>query len=675
MKKITLALLTVIALSKPVFSQATFTVTAPQYNGDWAALVGPNGFSSPSVASPTLTYAHNRACYLVTQAELARMALTNSVVTDFGFDIYRPGSAAIPGTFTLYLENTSDVVYSKGTNFATIITGMATHYSSNLTIPAGSQNATTTVNMPLSSSFSYTGGGIYVAYEWLAAAANSTNYVRYMTHNDSPLNQGANAVAPVAGPAPATLTLDVRRPQMRFKAINTATNDISIVSITAPGFVSKLMTPGHPATAIIRNNSINALTSVSVNLSATGANVANHVAVVPNIAAGATANVVFPGYASTASGISTLVVSASTDQFADNDFSIEWQQISGCTDYANHFSTLLASSFSDGAYGYGSQAILATKLTSTGAANVTGIKFASSNQPLNPPTAPTASVCGVLLDAGGTILATTNTLGITAANFGTYLNLKFTPAYSLTAGADYYYGIAQLVPSSYPFATAEVPADWSLNLYHTVNIAGGAIGAPQNHMGYVGMIAVLSFTDTEISASPSRTLVCKQDAANSVTLTAGGGALTTFTWTGGGLTAPQNSAAVLAVSPVVTSTAGGVVVYNVSGTHGPSGCKSASVAITVSVSTCTGLSSNSSNGFDIRLFPNPSVNGKSTITGLVGTNVLTVFNTLGQVVLTQTVSGESTSIDLSGQPSGNYLVKITDTSDNQSRTIKIINQN
>ncbi|MEO6302737.1 MAG: T9SS type A sorting domain-containing protein [Bacteroidia bacterium] len=75
----------------------------------------------------------------------------------------------------------------------------------------------------------------------------------------------------------------------------------------------------------------------------------------------------------------------------------------------------------------------------------------------------------------------------------------------------------------------------------------------------------------------------------------------------------------------------------------------------------------------ISVFPNPTINGKATIAGLEGTNTVTVYNMLGQTVLTLTSDKETVSIDLVNQPMGNYLVKVTD-SNKASKTVKIINQ-
>ncbi|MDP1800290.1 MAG: T9SS type A sorting domain-containing protein [Bacteroidota bacterium] len=75
----------------------------------------------------------------------------------------------------------------------------------------------------------------------------------------------------------------------------------------------------------------------------------------------------------------------------------------------------------------------------------------------------------------------------------------------------------------------------------------------------------------------------------------------------------------------------------------------------------------------VAVYPNPTVNGKTTIAGLEGTNTVTVYNMLGQSVLTLTSDREVVSIDLSSQPLGNYLVRVTD-SNKATKTVKIINQ-
>ncbi len=655
MKKITFALLLALGFSKPASSQAVYAVQAPEYDGgSFSAYLGPAG---------TSTNNYQRGCYLITQAELTRMIATNSVITNFGFDFYRPASTSVTGQFTLYLQNTTDLTYNKGTAYPALLTGMSTNYTGNMTLTGSTAASTAAVSMALSNTFTWTGGGIYVAWDWYAATSTATAPARYLGNYDPTTPMGVHGSAGSAGPAPTTLVTDVTRPVMRFSAVNTATNEVGVTRLEAPGLVSKLMNPGHTVSAQIRNNSSVTLSNVPVTLGVSGANTFNNTQTVSSIAPGATANVVFTPFVPTANGLNNMTVTVAADQYTNNN-SFAWTQTVTCSDYGNN-PAFAASTFSSGSYGYGGQAIIATPFTPPSSCSLTTIKFASSSA-----TAAT-SVCGVLIDgATGGIIAMTNTVNLTGANFGTFNNLKFTPPEILTGGTQYYLGVAQLVGSTFPFGTSSVPADYNLNLYFTVPIAGGSIGAAQNQMGYLGIQAVLGFTDTEISVSASKTVVCKQDGPASVTLTALSSGLDTYTWTPG--TGLGNGSSAV-VSPTVPG-ASGSVNYNVTGTDTQSGCKSTLTSITVSVSSCNALATNNSNGFNINVYPNPTANGKSTITGLVGTNVITVMNTLGQVVARFSVSEETTSIDLSNQPSGNYLVKITDSS-NESRVVKVINQN
>src|SRR5688572_21548009 len=142
MRKITLVLLAIFAFSMSGFSQATFTVETPTYDGSYWALAGPSGLTNSGT-----TYAVHKACWLLTQTEVARLVQTNSVVTEFGFSLRRAGNVTAAGNFTLYLENTSDIAYSKGTNFTTIAAGMSTNYVGAMTLPASATQATNMVNV------------------------------------------------------------------------------------------------------------------------------------------------------------------------------------------------------------------------------------------------------------------------------------------------------------------------------------------------------------------------------------------------------------------------------------------------------------------------------------------------------------------------------------------------
>ncbi|MES2680535.1 MAG: T9SS type A sorting domain-containing protein [Bacteroidota bacterium] len=90
-------------------------------------------------------------------------------------------------------------------------------------------------------------------------------------------------------------------------------------------------------------------------------------------------------------------------------------------------------------------------------------------------------------------------------------------------------------------------------------------------------------------------------------------------------------------------------------------------------STATGISS--VGGFEnLSVYPNPTVNGKTTISGLNGSNTILIYDMLGQLVSTQVVDKEVASIDLLNKPNGNYIAKIINAGNN-IKVVKIINQN
>jgi hypothetical protein len=650
MKKICLFLLAIICSSGSIFSQANYVVQAPLYDGSSTRISAPSGLSSQGY-----TQYYQRSVFLVTQSELGLMALTNSVIAGFGFDMrFGTSAMSVAGSFTVYLQNTTDVTYNKGLNFTSALSGMSQCYAGNMTIPR--TTGYTTMGVNLANTFTYTGGGIYVAYDW-ATPGPYDNVGAWTLANSSNLTTGGATCEGPTLPALATMTTTAFRPVFRFSAGNIATNDVAVTGLTAPGTISKLENTPELITAVVKNQSAGTLSNINVTLNIAGANSFNNVQTIPSLASGGTTIVNFAGFSPATSGINTVVAVVAADQNTLNN-GMAWTQSVTCAEIGNN-PPGSAATFSDNSLGTSGSGIISTRYTIAATCSLNAIKLAVANTTINIG----QQVYGVLLDATGNIIATSNTLTLSGAMLGTYQNFNFSPPQALSGGSDYFLGIAIPAGPAYPCGTTVFDPYTSAPGYFFFGINGGN-GVTLNY-GYIGIQAILGFSNTTISASASQTIVCKNDGPGTVTLTASG--LTTFTWSPGG------QGATIVVTPTVPG-ASGTANYNVTGTDGPSGCRSNATSITVSVSACTGLASNTSNGFDLKLYPNPAIAGKSTITGLVGVNSITVYNILGQAVLTKHVTEESTTLDLSNQPSGNYVVKITD-SNNESRSIKIINQN
>lgn len=76
----------------------------------------------------------------------------------------------------------------------------------------------------------------------------------------------------------------------------------------------------------------------------------------------------------------------------------------------------------------------------------------------------------------------------------------------------------------------------------------------------------------------------------------------------------------------------------------------------------------------LNFYPNPVVNGQTTITGLTGRNTILVYDVLGQLVTTKVSEDASAIIDLSKEANGTYVVKISNTN-NQIKVAKLLKQN
>jgi hypothetical protein len=112
-------------------------------------------------------------------------------------------------------------------------------------------------------------------------------------------------------------------------------------------------------------------------------------------------------------------------------------------------------------------------------------------------------------------------------------------------------------------------------------------------------------------------------------------------------------------------------VYNVVGTNTTTGCQ-ASQNVTITVSLCTGLSSESEDLNDLVIMPNPN-NGEFIVSlNNKLTKNVTVFDLMGRQILQIESDNDKIFVDITSFASGIYYVKVQ--SETSFKVIKIVKE-
>lgn len=579
-KKITIQLLAFFCLT--ISAQTTSFYEAPQFDNGTSANRAPNG---------TVGHAYMRACALVLQSELTNIP-ANTLITDFGFTV-NSGVVGTPvaGNFTLYIENTTDVTYLKGTNYPTAIATMSVAHNGTMSIPVSATS--TSITVTLSSPFLYTGGGLYVAYDWYSPGPYSTTAAVYRC-NYLGLNPGCATGAGAA--APVTLTNTNFRPCFLFGSANTFSNDIQYIGFeSAPGRVAAMFNTPHTISAVIKNSSNITQNNIPVSLNVTGSNIFTDTQTITALAAGASSIVSFSAFNPTVIGTNTINVSVPSDQNNANNSGDYIQQVT-CNEWAQNPAV---GNYSANSVGWNTgSGIIACTYTNPVTSTLTSMRGAISN---NAPSVGNQS-WGVLLNATGAIVATTNTITITAGMLSTFQTYTFTSPQNLAPNTLYYLGFAQPANTVgyFPAGTSTV-SYLSNNFYYTTTLAGGVFTPLGQNLGYFGIEGI--FAPSINMTAASQTINC----GSSATLTASGA--NTYSWN----TATTSSSII--VSPLTSTN------YVVTGTD-LIGC-TMSKTVSVNVTPISVVIASSSPSICAGESATLTASGASSFSWTIGTNTLT----------------------------------------------------
>lgn len=170
----------------------------------------------------------SRSVFLITQAEMTAAGFVNgNGINALSFFYSVAQDIATTGNMIVYMQNTADATNTKSTTWGTAITGMTTASNASLTLP----NTAGSLFVPFSggSAFTYTGGGLYIAFDYqnlLNPVATIPNTVLCNTALTNGL-KGAMS-APASTVAPTTIVASSFRPIIKLGKPSTCSMPINL---------------------------------------------------------------------------------------------------------------------------------------------------------------------------------------------------------------------------------------------------------------------------------------------------------------------------------------------------------------------------------------------------------------------------------------------------------------
>ncbi len=460
-------------------------------------VVAPAGASTTGLRAPNGTTAHTtmRGVIIVTAAELAAIP-GGTTLTKLGF-VLTAGTTA-SGNIQMYLENTADVTNLKSTTWATAISTMTSVYNGAYAIPSAAGN----VDLTLTTPFVYTGGSIYVAYDYLGTTFGAVGAI-YSAN--STLAGGWKGDVSATTTPPATITLSSAfRPNIRFSFTNPFTNELNVSGVAGEtGIFNNTIKTTQTVTSVIANTSQGDLTNVPVTLAVTGANPYTVTQTIPTITSGGTSTLLFTNVPTGTLGAQTLTVSIPSDENNTNNSRTFTQQVQCDTiSYAQ-------SPVQSGGVGFNTGAgLIANKFTIPNTIQ-TYVKSVSNYFPTATSNAGN-TMKGILLDGNGVILDSTAVISVTAGMLGTKQNFDFLNGAIDVSGGDIYVGFRQDANATtgyFPFANQN-NSYVDPNAAATFNLFGGGTSPLGSGLGYMMIEATLTFGTFDAPNSSTNGTVC-----------------------------------------------------------------------------------------------------------------------------------------------------------------------
>lgn len=409
-----------------------------------------------------------RCEYLITAAEMAASGFPSGYTVDaLGYLIATAGVGTQTGTLNIYLRNTTDATYTLGSTWTTSgFTQVCNNASFTIPIAAGSYSIPFTGGSP----FTYTGGAVYVAWEFSnpGLTGGTTSLVAYCNTNQASMCYGYQSATAMG----TAMSLTAFRPATYFQN-NTL---VDIAQITNIYTTERVPVPfGSPNAVGVRvsNVSASALTcNVTLTVKDVATSTTRYTATLPvtALAAGTATVLNFTGWAPTLQ--ENVNISATTSVLAGETFTTN----NTMTQSGNVNNNLFSYCYSlAGAGGYGftypGTGIFAAKYHMNGTGLVKGANILLYNYAANPGNI----IYAVVMNSAGTIIQQSPNYTILSGDMGTNVYFAF-PANASFTNEDFYVGLAQTAGTAqyYPLGLpSENPPRG--NTFYSAAITGGTL--------------------------------------------------------------------------------------------------------------------------------------------------------------------------------------------------------
>lgn len=523
------------------YSQAELVVTAPDQSNATTGARAPNGTTGHTTV---------RGVIIVTAAELAAIP-TGTTITKLNMILSTAtGPSAAGGNIQYYLENTADVTNNKSTTWATCISTMTSVYSGTFTVPTA---IGPTPVLTLTTSFVYTGGSIYIAYDYVGSTFSVTS-AAYEANNL--LAGGWKGLTSSSTIPAATITATSGfRPCFQFTFANPFTNELNVSGLAGEkGIFNSNLKTTQTVTSQITNTSVGTLSNIPVTLNITGANPFTTTQTITSIAAGATETVLFTNVPTVNTGSQTITVSIPADEDISNNTLVFNQQVQCDTiGYAQGSVQGSGVGFNTGS------GVIAVRHDIT-SSNPTFVKEISNYFPISMDNAGN-TIKGLLLNSTGTILDSTNSITITAAMLGTKQTFSFINGGIDVSNDTIYVGFRQnanLITGYFPFAN-QSNSYVDPNAAATFTIYGGVAPTPLGDaLGYMMIGATLSFDGFDVPNSSVNGVLCTNSILDITPMTG----FSNYEFFIGGVSVQNGATSTYSTGPLTASTDFSVEITN-----------------------------------------------------------------------------------------------------------------